>query len=197
MVKNIVFDIGNVLVKFNWSDFMKSLGIVGDDFERLANATVRDPDWNEIDRGILSDDEVLQLFIENDPEMESVIRYFYRDFKGLLKKFDYTNEWIKDLKARGYRVYCLSNMSYKAVRECTDVFDFLELLDGFILSCDVKLIKPDSAIYHKLFEKYDLVPEDSVFIDDLFANVEAAKRTGMKGIVFEGVDRAEELLKEM
>lgn len=197
MIKNIVFDIGNVLVKFNWSDFMKSLGIVGDDFERLANATVRDPDWNEIDRGILSDDEVLQLFIENDPEMESVIRYFYRDFKGLLKKFDYTNEWIKDLKARGYRVYCLSNMSYKAVRECTDVFDFLELLDGFILSCDVKLIKPDSAIYHKLFEKYDLVPEDSVFIDDLFANVEAAKRTGMKGIVFEGVDRAEELLKEM
>lgn len=197
MIKNVVFDIGNVLVKFDWADFMKSLGICGDEFERTANATVRDPDWNEIDRGVLSDEEVLNLFIENDPEMEPVLRKFFSNFKGLLKKFSYTNEWIKSLKSRGYGVYCLSNMSYKAVRECDDVFDFLELLDGYILSCDVKLIKPDKAIYEALFSKYGLVPEESVFVDDLQANVEAARNTGMKGIVFMSPENAEEILKEM
>lgn len=184
MIKNIVFDIGNVLVDFGWADFIKKFGFSKEINERIAKATVKDDDWNEYDRGVLSDEEILQNFIDNDPEIEEELRAFEENFDGLLKQFEYAKGWIKSLQKQGYKVYCLSNMSFKAVRECDEALNFLPLLDGYILSCNVELIKPDPAIYKSLFEKYDLKPEECIFIDDLERNVEAAEKEGMFGIVF-------------
>lgn len=184
MIKNIVFDIGNVLVDFGWAEFINKFGFSKEINERIATATVKDNDWNEYDRGVLTDEEILDLFIENDPGIENELRAFEEDFHGLLKQFEYTKGWIKSLQKQGYKVYCLSNMSYKAVRECDDALNFLPELDGYILSCDVKLIKPDSSIYNALFEKYDLNPAECIFVDDLERNIEAAEKEGMYGIVF-------------
>ena len=74
MIKNIVFDIGNVLVGFDWKPFMESFGFTEEVLKRVANATVHAPIWNEIDRGKLSEEEILSEFIKNDPEMEAPIR---------------------------------------------------------------------------------------------------------------------------
>lgn len=196
MIKNIVFDIGNVLVKFGWHDFIENLGYTGEMLERIANATVRDPLWNETDRGALTEEEILEGFIKNDPGIEEVLRRFYKSFSGLLVEFDYAKDWISELKKMGFKVYCLSNMSHKAVKEC-DVFDFLPLLDGYVLSCDINYCKPEKEIYDYLFDRYNLVPEESVFIDDLQANIEAAKRMGMKGIVFTDKESASKQIEAL
>lgn len=197
MIKNVVFDIGNVLVSFGWVDFIKSFGVTDEEFERIANATVRDPIWNEIDRGVMTEEEILAAFIKNDPEMEEKIREMYADFGGLLTMFEYTKGWILDLQKRGYKVYCLSNMSYKAVRECWDALCFLDMTDGYVLSCDVKLTKPEPEIYQTLFEKYKLVPSECVFFDDLPANIEASKALGMHGVVFKDIKQAENDLEKL
>lgn len=197
MVKNVVFDIGNVLVKFDWENYYKSFGMSAETFEKVANATVRHPVWNEIDRGVMTEEEVLNAFIQNDPSVEKEIRQTFENYSGLLKMFSYTKGWIIDLHNRGYKVYCLSNMSHKAVRECWDSMNFLGMLDGFILSCDVNVIKPDPKIYELLFEKCDLKPEECVFFDDLPKNVEGARKLGMNGVVFENVGQAENALAEM
>ena len=118
MIKNVVFDIGNVLVDFGWKPFFQKFNITDEELDRIAKATVYAPIWNEIDRGVMSEEEILDKFIENDPGMEDKMREMYADFNGLLKLFEYTRGWIIDLKRRGYKVYCLSNMSFKAVREC-------------------------------------------------------------------------------
>ena len=192
MIKNIVFDIGNVLVDFGWKPFFAKFNITDEELDKIAKATVYDPIWNEIDRGVMSEEEVLERFVANCPEMEAKIREIYENFQGLLKIFDYTRGWIIDLKRRGYKVYCLSNMSFKAVRECWDALSFIEELDGYILSCDVKLTKPEPEIYKALFDKYNLKPEECIFIDDLPRNVEGAKAAGMHAIVFKRVKEAEE-----
>ena len=70
MIKNIVFDIGNVLAGFAWEDFYRSFGYSEEMFEKLADATVRRPFWNEMDRGKLSDEELLEGFIKNDSSIE-------------------------------------------------------------------------------------------------------------------------------
>ena len=191
MIKNIVFDIGNVLVDFGWKPFFEQFGITDEELDKIAKATVYDPIWNEIDRGVMSEEEILERFVANCPEMEEKIREIYENFQGLLKIFDYTRGWIIDLKRRGYKVYCLSNMSFKAVRECWDALSFIEELDGYILSCDVKLTKPEPEIYKALFDKYNLKPEECIFIDDLQKNVDGGKAAGMHTILFKGVKETE------
>lgn len=197
MIKNIVFDIGNVLVEFGWGPFFKKFDLTKEEFDRIANATVYDPIWNEIDRGVMSEEEILEKFIENDPGMEEKIRAMYEDFHGLLWMYDYTRGWIKDLQNRGYKVYCLSNMSHKAVRECWDALCFIEELDGYILSCDINITKPEPGIYTALFEKYKLKPSECIFLDDLEKNIKGAEEMGMHGIVFKNVKQAEEDIEKI
>ncbi len=190
MIKNIVFDIGNVLAGFVWEKFFRSFGYSEEIFEKLADATVRSPFWNEMDRGKLSDEELLEEFIRNDPSIEKEIREVFENVEGIIQRFDYAIPWIRELKEKGYHVYVISNFSRKAHVECIKALDFLEEIDGGILSYQEKLIKPAPEIYQLLCSKYDLKAEECVFIDDLQRNVEAARKEGMKGLVFESLDQA-------
>lgn len=185
MIRNIVFDIGNVLVFFGWKPFLEKFDMTEEERERVANATVKNPVWNEIDRGLMTEEEILDKFIEADPGVEDKIRMFYEDFGEMLTQFEYTKGLIIDLKRKGFKVFALSNMSHKATRECPAALDFLPMLDGYVLSCNVKLIKPDRNIYETFLKKYSLIPSECVFIDDLNANVETAIECSMHGIVFE------------
>ncbi len=197
MIKNVVFDIGNVLAGFKWKEFYRSFGFSDEIFEKLADATVRSSLWNEMDRGKMSDDELLSGFIANDPSIEDEIRQVFINIKGMILRYDYAASWIKELKDRGYGVYIISNFAQKAYNECIDALDFLEETDGAILSYQVKLIKPASEIYQLLCSRYNLKAQECVFIDDMEKNVEAAKKEGMKGIVFHTLLQAKEELEKL
>lgn len=200
MIKNIVFDIGNVLVSFGWKEHFAKFNFSEDILERVIAATVKSGAWNEYDRGVLTEEEILDGFIKNDPGIEKELRAVAADFTGLLPQFEYAKGWILDLQKKGYKVYALSNMSYKAVRECSDGLDFLPMLDGYILSCDVKVIKPDHRIYDMLLEKYGLTASETVFFDDTEANVKAAIECGWHAIRFidlkQAVGELEALVKK-
>ncbi len=197
MIKNIVFDIGNVLAGFAWEDFYRSFGYSEEMFEKLADATVRSPFWNEMDRGKLSDEELLEGFIKNDSSIEKEIREVFENVEEIIQRFDYAIPWIRELKKKGYHIYVISNFSRKAHVECIKALDFLEEIDGEILSYQVKLIKPSPEIYQLLCSKYNLKAEECVFIDDLPKNVEAARKEGMKGLIFESLDQAKRELEEI
>lgn len=176
---------------FGWKQFLVDKGVSADMFERVANASVKDPAWNEIDRGIMTRREVLDCFVKNDPEIEPLLVKCFSNIHGMLTQFSYTKDWIKQLQSEGFKVYCLSNMSHFACDECADALDFIPLLDGAVLSCNIHMIKPDKEIYEYLFKTYDLVPGECVFLDDLPANIEKAKSLGMKGIVFTDKESAQ------
>lgn len=195
MIKNIVFDIGNVLAGFIWQDFYHSFGYSDEIFEKLADATVRSTFWNEMDRGKLTDEELLEGFVRNDPSIEKELREVFQNVNGMIKRYDYAIPWIKELKERGFHVYVISNFAHKAHEECIDALDFLSEVDGGILSYQVQLIKPSPEIYRLLCSRYGLKAEECVFIDDLPKNVEAAKKEGMQGIVFENLEQAKKALE--
>ena len=197
MIRNIVFDIGNVLVAFRWHEFLQEAGLTDEEIDRVAAATVYTKEWNEMDRGVLSEEEVFDAFVSNDPEIGDMIRRVFSNIDGMLKQFDYTKGWIEDLKKRGFKVYCLSNMSYKAVDECAEALNFIPMLDGAILSCDVKLCKPEEEIYKLLFSEFGLVPGECLFIDDLEKNINAAIACGMKGHVFKDKATADAAIDEI
>lgn len=194
MIKNVIFDIGNVLTVFCWEKYFKSFGYSDEMVERIANASTKNLSWNEYDRGVLTEEEVLELFIRQDPEIEEELRTVNRNIKDILKRCDYAIPWIQELKEKGFKVFYLSNFFKKAEVECAEALDFIPYMDGGILSYQEKLIKPDAAIYQLLMSRYNLQAKECVFIDDRADNCEAARKLGMQAICFQN---REQVVKEL
>ena len=182
MIKTVIFDIGNVLADFAWEPFYRSFGFEEEVFMKLAKATVKSPEWNEFDRGAWSTEEIIEAFIANDPDVEKEIRLVFQNLKGIVTKRDYAIQWIKHLKAEGLQVLYLSNFAEITKEHCKDALDFMPYTDGGIMSYEVKLVKPDAAIYEALIEKYDLKPQECVFVDDTYPNIEAAVKLGFHAV---------------
>lgn len=197
MIKNIIFDIGNVLTDFRWRGFLEDKGFDDAMIERIAGASVYTELWYECDRGAWTDEQVLEAFISKDPAIEKELHIAYDDFSGMVTPRDYAIPWIQELKEKGYGVWYLSNFSRKAEAECPDALHFMPYMDGGILSYREKIVKPDPAIYELLLSRYGLVAEECVFLDDTLGNVEAAEKLGIHGIHFISKEQAEEKLRKL
>ena len=192
MITTVIFDMGNVLIDFRWEALFHEMGLEGERFEKMARATVLDPVWNEFDRGIWTDEMMLEAFVKNAPDMEKEMNELMNErFPGLLRKFDYTDAWLDDIKAKGYRTYILSNFSGKAFRDCKEELDYVSKVDGAVISYRVNMIKPDPGIYRYLLDTYDINPQEAVFIDDNEENIEAAKKFGINTVLFKGKSQAD------
>lgn len=196
MIKTIIFDIGNVLMRFDYEPYIKNL--LKDDtvIEKVNDAVWRTGYWNELDLGY-EQEEVFSKMLEAGPDCREEIRAALENVGDCIGPADYAKPWIRDLKERGYQVLFLSNYSEFIMNSRPDVLDFLPLMDGGVFSCYVGHVKPDPAIYRTICEKYHLAPEECVFLDDNKPNIEAAEDFGMKGIHFLSYEQAKEDLEEL
>lgn len=191
-----VFDVGNVLVR--WDPFRVYREMIPDEAKRnwfLRNVCTSA--WNlEQDRG-RSWEEGIALLVASHPEWEAQIRaYDERWHEAVPGMIEDSVAVLEELKARGERVYGITNFSREKWAECLIRFPFLQSFDGVIVSAHERVIKPDPAIYRILFERYDLTPQDCIFIDDSAKNIETARALGMKGIHFvEPIDLRAELAR--
>ncbi len=197
MITTIIFDIGNVLADFTWKEHYASFGYDEAMVERLARATVQSPMWNESDRGVMPRDELIRRFMESDPEIAEDIQRVLADVRTMVAHNDYAIPWIRSLKSRGYRVLYLSNFSEKAQMDCAKALDFIPYMDGGILSYREKVIKPMPEIYRLLIDRYDLIPEECVFLDDTQVNLDAAQKFGIHTILFRDQAQAIEELRKL
>ena len=191
MIKNIIFDIGDVLVKTRELGFFTDKGYDAYTADSLAKATYLTPYWKELDRGVWSYKRIVDAFVENTPSLEKEIRYSMRDLGGFIERNFCSKTWIKRLRAHGMRVYCLSNISSKIYYDCKSELDFLSVLNGYVFSYQERVIKPDPEIYKVLLRRYSLKADESIFIDDRFENINAARSLGFHGIVYKSIEQAE------
>lgn len=196
MIRNIIFDIGNVLIGFEWEKYILSL------FDRetaykVSKAMFFGGNWIELDRAVMPVDEILELFCQDEPEYRNEIQKAFENVGQCVTRCDWVIPVVRRLKERGYNVYYLSNMSHHILDSNKEAFDFVEHMDGGVFSCDVKLVKPDEAIYHTLTDRYGLRPEECIFIDDSKENIETAEKLGIKGIMFKNREQAAAELREI
>ena len=194
MIRNIIFDIGNVLTDFRWREFLQDKGFPEEMVRRIARASTENTLWRELDRGVWTWERLMAAFIAEDPEIAAELHQAFDDMRDIVVIRDYAVPWVKELKAQGYGVWYLSNFSEKIERECREALAFLPYMDGGILSYQDRLIKPDRAIYETLLRRYGLQAEECVFIDDKAVNIEAGEALGIRGIVF---DTREQVQKEL
>lgn len=195
MIDTVIFDIGNVLAAFCWREFLEQMGYEEQTREALGKALFLSKNWAENDRGVVPHEEMVRRFIKDAPEYEKEILECFEKIEGVVEPYSYSLDWIRRLKAKGFRVYALSNYPerlYEVTRK--QKLSFLDEMDGAVISYQVKLLKPDREIYEYLLDKYQLDPERAVFIDDLKANVEGARKAGLSAVLF--TDR-ETVLKKL
>ncbi len=197
MIKTIIFDIGNVLMDFSFQICFRAYAPDEETYQKILKATVQSPVWAEFDRGVWTDEEILEGFIQNEPSIESILRKMFERLEGIIRQRDYAIPWIKELKSRGYQVLVLSNFPKKVYELFQNEMTFLNEVDGGILSFRDRVIKPDKEIYTLLMERYDLIPQECVFLDDLEVNLNTAKELGMHTILFQTKELALDEMRKL
>lgn len=197
MVKNIVFDMGNVLIKFDSKRLVKSLTDNKADQQLLYEEVFGSLDWIMLDKGELSEDELVEACGQRLPS------YLKPKIKHMLEMWHENPEHIpgmyylvKQLKDKGYPVYVLSNTkaSYHSFKKNIPATQFM---NGEMISAEERCLKPFEEIYIKFTDKFKLRPEECYFIDDTPTNILAAKALGWEGYVFHGsVKKLREDLKQ-
>lgn len=199
MIRNVVFDVGNVLVSFRWRELMEDLGLSKELQKVFEKKVFGNPFWVELDRGVLDERDVIDKIREENSAYCKEFDLIWENRDKLVKPYDYTVKMIDTLKERGFRVYLLSNypVSLFELHTKCGKFPFLDKVDGKVVSGFIKLVKPDREIYEYLLSQYDLKAEECVFFDDHRENVEAAQQIGMTGILFENYEQAWKKLEEL
>ncbi|MCI8596843.1 MAG: HAD family phosphatase [Lachnospiraceae bacterium] len=196
-ITTIIFDIGNVLNGYGWDAYLHSIVSDEEAFEAVERAIFKNPVWVEHDKGLLSEEEEIQDFVAAAPKYEREIRAVYENLGECTWVLDYAVSWVQELKAKGYRVYALSNWPKHIYDQRGHKLDFLDHMDGYFLSFQEHLIKPDKKAFQRLMEKYGIQPEEAVFLDDTKENIEAARQLGIQGILFTSQAQAIEELKAL
>lgn len=200
MIKNIIFDIGGVLVEFSPEKILRKMGLPEKEVLEIAKTTSLGPHWKELDRGVMSKEEVFELMLSETKEeyKADARRFLYDEVLSTVKSFDYSEEWLRELKSRGYNIYLLTNYpDWMFDYHWTNTFTFTKSVDGKVVSAVVKQIKPDEEIYTTLLKKYNLIPEESVFIDDKAENIQTAKALKINGIQFTNINDVKNKLNSL
>lgn len=197
MIKNIVFDAGYVLVDVQWIEVMKKLGFGDEVIKRVCAATVGSHIWKEYDRSACTDEELITSFVANDSEMEREIRLFMEHESEAIVGYSYAKDWVKSFKDNGYNCYILSNYSRSTHEKTKAERSYEEYIDGAIYSWQVQRVKPEPEIYQMLLERYGLIPQECVFMDDNVMNVEVARELGIHAIHFTTKEDAEVELRKL
>ena len=190
MIRNMVFDIGNVLMDFRWKEYMRSLFGENEALIQTINQGIwHNGCWAAMDKGEMDGAATLRSAVAFAPQYEKEIKLTLDRVALAFHKFGYAVPWVQELKGMGLNVYYLSNYSAFSIAANPDVLNFIPCMDGGVFSFEVKAVKPDPEIYRCLCDKYDLKPEECLFTDDVPANVKGAQACGFQGIVFEGYEK--------
>ena len=195
MIRNIVFDMGNVLLRFDRDCFLDAVGAQGADRKLLLNNVYLSVEWARMDRGSMTEAEAAESMCRHLPQRLHETAHLLVDrWDRPILPVPGMEQLLSDLKKAGYGLYLLSNASYRQ-HEYWPRVPGNQFFDGTLISADVKLVKPEAEIYRLLYQTFGLVPEECLFVDDSTQNIEGAERTGMAGIVFHG--DADELRQNM
>ena len=190
MIRNVIFDIGNVLVDFDWAKFVRRMAVDEREVVIIENAMWHSGLWNERDRGVQRDEDIFKKMLALAPQHQDLLMEVDRHIGECVGRREFAIPWIQELREKGYRVLYLSNYSRRMMQANWNALDFIPYMDGGIYSCDVKLLKPDPAIYMLMIERFGLKPEECLFVDDNELNTKGAEKCGFRTIRFFDYDQA-------
>ena len=191
MIKNIVFDMGQVLVSYVGNLVCQIY--IEDEQERkdVSTSVFASPEWVLLDMGVMPEEEALKkmqerLDTERKREQAEWCVWHWHEYN--MKPKEGMEELVRWLKSMGYGIYLCSNASVRLLKCYKEVIPAIDCFDGILFSAEVQCLKPQKEMYGHLFDRFHLKPEECFFVDDLNLNIEGARRCGMEGYCFEDGD---------
>lgn len=186
MIRNLIFDMGNVILLWSPDSIMDDMNI-NDPEERalLKREVFGSPDWTLLDWGKITGPEAEKIFCSRTPKKYWPYIHHALDWFDMIKPLPGMTDYLKKKKSEGYKLYLLSNAP-DYVFYNTNRIPGLQYMDGIIISGHEKLIKPMPEIYQCVMNRYNLKPDECLFIDDLAFNCAGAIMQGMNALVFHG-----------
>ncbi|MDO4948677.1 MAG: HAD family phosphatase [Bacteroidales bacterium] len=197
-IKNIIFDFGKVLVDFDSAQLIQRI-CPEKERQEILTRIVEEPDFiDRCDKGEQSMDEIIRdmrhLYPDFAQEFEEYNKRYSEEVTG---ETEGMRELLSRLKQQGYHLYGLSNWCSKVTEVIQEYHELFSLLEGYVISSEERVIKPDAEIYKRLLRKFNLTSEECLFVDDKPQNIEAARKLGMHGIVFTNAQQLEAAIRRL
>ena len=199
LIDTVIFDVGGVLLDFPWTKFAMELDITDEARKVILEKVIDSPLFAECDLSVEPFETLVQKFCAIAPEYSAEIRLLIETMYTCIRPFPYTDEWLRSLKDRGYKLYILSNWSQHAYEKLSQngVMDFERYMDGSTWSFREHMRKPDPEIFETLLKKNRIDPAHAVFIDDNEENVKASRKAGIAAIRFKDYSDARKKLMSL
>lgn len=193
MIRNIIFDLGDVLINNNPLEYINTLGYSQQTSRALYEALCTDTVWHDKDIGIYeSYVECISVFQEHHPELSEEIACFFQDswMEKVYTPIEENMILYTRAKELGYNIFFLTNYSMDGFAYLEENYEFIRNAKGRIVSSHVQCCKPEPKIYELLLNKYHLAASECLFFDDNISNIEAAKELGFKAVLFTDINEA-------
>ena len=179
---DIILDMGNVLLEWDKDKILQGVSDTKKDYLILDKTIFQSGLWERLDLGTMSREElVLKVVSMIGSTYQKKVEEVIWNWPSYIDIYREVFPVLSELKKKGDRIFVLSNTSkvfYDLLEE--QLSPIKELLDGFVLSCDIKAIKPDLAMFKEILDKYQLDPANCIFLDDIEDNTSAAEKLGIK-----------------
>ena len=187
MIKNVVFDFGQVLIHFKEEQMVSPYLSDAEDARTVGEVVFDRVFWDRLDAGTITDDEVVAGIKERLPvRLHAAAEEVYRNWYHHTPEIDGMRELIRRLKREfGVRILVLSNISRTFAEHYTEI-PILSEAEGCVFSAVCGYVKPNAEIFAHLCERFSILPSETVFIDDNAKNIRGAEAFGIKGYLFDG-----------
>lgn len=184
MLKNIIFDFGNVLIDYDSDKILDHYDVNDDERAIFKKNIFGSKEWLEVDAGEITEEEATEIFKrklpeELHPKIEKIMTMWPKE----VIYFPEMLTFMKDMHQKGYHMFALSNTEMRFANYLMRT-DYGKYFEGEVFSATEKLMKPDQKIYQVLLNRYDLIPDECLFIDDRPENTETAQKLGMHDFTF-------------
>jgi FMN phosphatase YigB (HAD superfamily) len=186
MIKNIIFDLGNVLISFKPSEYFDKKNYPVAIKNTILNDIFGSKEWLMLDNGDITIFQAIDAIAKRSSLNKEEIAHIFNLRTDLMFPLDTNVRLLPELKKQGYGLYYLSNFPLDIFDEVRTGYFFFRHFDGGLISAEARSSKPETGIYNILLEKYSLLPEQCLFIDDIEINVKTAVSLGMKGLFTNG-----------
>ncbi|NHJ04062.1 MAG: HAD family phosphatase [Candidatus Heimdallarchaeota archaeon] len=197
MYKNIIFDIGGVLLTWNPESYIRKILGIDVDAEFFSKRIFKSFEWRELDRGSYTVKELHKTYLKMYPKIRYEINLLMERWFEIINPINENITLIPKLKENGYNLFIISNYVQEAIEEMKTKHAFFDYFNGMVISCYVNHIKPEREIFDSLLEKYKLNVEECILIDDSPDNTEAAEKIGIKSILYLSPEQLKEDLMDL
>lgn len=194
MIKNVIFDMGNVLLTYSPDNYIKTIT----EDEIIASAVLKElfysKEWRELDEGVITEEKAVEQVNRRIPQHAEYVQKAMDGWHSDLTPIPGMLEIVKKLKDKNYKIYLLSNASLRFYIY-KDVVEVFRYFDGLMVSAEEKLVKPNRAIFDCICDRFSLNSEECIFVDDLQENIDGAINAGFHGHLFLGTQELTEYLE--